>query len=91
MSTENDKDPKNKPWLNPADLPDGAKSESREESQEDSYFSEDTNELYDSIDDDSPEMLVQTLELQVAELRDRELKAQAELENFRRRILRDVD
>ncbi|RLS70258.1 MAG: nucleotide exchange factor GrpE, partial [Planctomycetota bacterium] len=36
-------------------------------------------------------MLVQTLELQVAELRDRELKAQAELENFRRRILRDVD
>ena len=91
MSTENNKDPKNKPWQDPADLADGAQGESRAESQEDSYFSEDSSDIYDSIDDDSPEMLVQTLELQVAELRDRELKAQAELENFRRRILRDVD
>jgi molecular chaperone GrpE len=91
MSTENDKDPKNNPWRDPADLADGTQGEAKGESQEDSYFSEDNDDIYDSIEDDSPEMLVQTLELQVAELRDRELKAQAELENFRRRILRDVD
>lgn len=41
--------------------------------------------------EDSPELLVQQLEQQVVELRDRELKAQAELENFRRRMLRDLD
>jgi molecular chaperone GrpE len=40
---------------------------------------------------ESPEQLVDALEHQIAELKDRELKAQAELENFRRRILRDVD
>lgn len=41
--------------------------------------------------DESPEQLVDALEQQVAELRGRELKAQAELENFRRRMLRDVE
>jgi molecular chaperone GrpE len=95
MSTNDDKEPKNKPWLDPGDPTDDdqgkSRQESQEESQEDSYFSEDSNDLYNSLSNDSPEMLVQILELQVAELRDRELKAQAELENFRRRILRDVD
>jgi molecular chaperone GrpE len=43
------------------------------------------------VDADSPEQMVDALEQQVAELRDRELKAQAELENFRRRMLRDVE
>jgi molecular chaperone GrpE len=43
------------------------------------------------LQEDSPELLVQQLEQQVVELRDRELKAQAELENFRRRMIRDVD
>jgi molecular chaperone GrpE len=41
--------------------------------------------------DESPEQLVDALEQQVVELRSRELKAQAELENFRRRMLRDVE
>lgn len=50
------------------------------------------NESMDSGNaEDSPEMLVQQLEQQVVELRDRELKAQAEVENFRRRMLRDLD
>jgi len=41
--------------------------------------------------DDSPEAVVELLEQQVADLRDRELKAQAELENFRKRLLRDTE
>lgn len=41
--------------------------------------------------DESPEQLVDALEQQVAQLRDRELKAQAELENFRRRMMRDLE
>ena len=41
--------------------------------------------------DESPEQLVDMLEQQVADLRDRELKAQAELENFRKRLLRDTE
>ncbi len=39
----------------------------------------------------SPEDTVAAMEQQLAELKDRELKAQAELENFRKRILRDTD
>ena len=56
----------------------------------DSYFADEDSSQNDSHDD-SPELLIQELEQQVVELRDRELKAQAELENFRRRMLRDVD
>lgn len=41
--------------------------------------------------EESPEQLVDALEQQVTELRQRELKAQAELENFRKRILRDTE
>lgn len=39
----------------------------------------------------SPEETVAAMEQQLAELKDRELKAQAELENFRKRILRDTE
>ncbi len=41
--------------------------------------------------DETPEQIVDLLEQQVAEFRERELKAQAELENFRKRILRDTE
>jgi molecular chaperone GrpE len=60
-----------------------------------------TNDPFDSVleqietsnqsGDESPEQLVDMLEQQVADLRDRELKAQAELENFRKRLLRDTE
>lgn len=45
----------------------------------------------DSMNTESPEQIVDLLEQQVAEFRDRELKAQAELENFRKRLLRDTE
>ncbi|MCY2985817.1 MAG: nucleotide exchange factor GrpE [Planctomycetota bacterium] len=45
----------------------------------------------DPLNADSPEQIVDLLEQQVAEFRDRELKAQAELENFRKRLLRDTE
>jgi len=48
--------------------------------------------LSDTLDADaSPEDTVAAMEQQLAELKDRELKAQAELENFRKRILRDTE
>ena len=40
---------------------------------------------------ESPEQVVDLLEQQVADLKERELKAQAELENFRKRLLRDTE
>ena len=40
---------------------------------------------------ESPEQLVDALEQQVVDLRQRELKAQAELENFRKRMLRETE
>ncbi len=40
---------------------------------------------------ESPEQVVDMLEQQMVELRDRELKAQAELENFRKRIYRETE
>ncbi|MFY8201508.1 MAG: nucleotide exchange factor GrpE [Pirellula staleyi] len=40
---------------------------------------------------ESPEQIVDLLEQQVSDLRERELKAQAELENFRKRLLRDTE
>ncbi len=45
----------------------------------------------DSLNNETPEQIVDLLEQQVAEFRDRELKAQAELENFRKRLLRDTE
>jgi len=48
--------------------------------------------LSDTLDGNaSPEDTVAAMEQQLAELKDRELKAQAELENFRKRILRDTE
>ncbi|XZE32086.1 nucleotide exchange factor GrpE [Pirellulaceae bacterium SH501] len=50
--------------------------------------------VVDQMDSDgaeSPEQIVDLLEQQVAQYRDRELKAQAELENFRKRLLRDTE
>ena len=48
-------------------------------------------EEIDSSGMESPEQIVDLLEQQVAKFRDRELKAQAELENFRKRLLRDTE
>ena len=45
----------------------------------------------ESLANETPEQIVDLLEQQVAEFRDRELKAQAELENFRKRLLRDTE
>lgn len=45
----------------------------------------------EALDQESPEQIVDMLEQQLADLRDRELKAQAELENFRKRLLRDTE
>lgn len=45
----------------------------------------------DDSDDQSPEQIVDLLEQQLSDLKERELKAQAELENFRKRILRDTE
>lgn len=53
-------------------------------SSNDSVFAE-------ALDQESPEQIVDMLEQQLADLRDRELKAQAELENFRKRLLRDTE
>ncbi len=46
---------------------------------------------HDAALSDTPEQVVDMLEQQMAELRDRELKAQAELENFRKRIYRETE
>ncbi len=45
----------------------------------------------DDSDDQSPEQIVDLLEQQLSDLKERELKAQAELENFRKRMLRDTE
>lgn len=58
----------------------------------DSIFESMENDSFDpSVDTESPEQVVDLLEQQVADLRERELKAQAELENFRKRLLRDTE
>ncbi len=46
---------------------------------------------HDAVYAESPEQVVDMLEQQMVELRDRELKAQAELENFRKRIYRETE
>jgi molecular chaperone GrpE len=56
--------------------------------------------VFESLENDSfegdaaletPEQIVDLLEQQLSDLKDRELKAQAELENFRKRLLRDTE
>jgi len=71
--------------------PDGSahRSESEREAN-DAVFSEHESTASDPTSE-TPEQLIDELEQQVVELRGRELKAQAELENFRRRITRDVE
>jgi molecular chaperone GrpE len=64
--------------------------EPSESSLNDSAF-ESMADSFESQDSESPEQLVDMLEQQVADLKDRELKAQAELENFRKRLLRDTE
>lgn len=67
----------------------GSGPEDRDALEQDAYFSDVEGRIEDG--EESPEALVQELEQQVADLRGRELKAQAELENFRRRMMRDVE
>jgi molecular chaperone GrpE len=78
-------------------------NESAKNSNQDESTSNDStasDSIFESIDGDSfnavngsesPEQIVDLLEQQVSDLRERELKAQAELENFRKRLLRDTD
>lgn len=69
--------------------PTGEHPESLEDNN-DAFFSEqgDAPEVNTS---ESPEQLVDALEQQVVDLRQRELKAQAELENFRKRMVRETE
>ncbi len=67
----------------------GSGPEDRDAVEQDAYFSDAEGRIEDC--EESPEALVEELEQQVADLRGRELKAQAELENFRRRMMRDVE
>jgi molecular chaperone GrpE len=90
MSTDNDKDKDMPSDSSDANSENTKNSPPGEDAWNDSYFSDDITKGQDPADD-SPELLIQELEEQVVELRGRELKAQAELENFRRRTLRDVD
>ncbi len=67
-----------------------------EPSRDDNYANAANDSIFESLENDSigtesPEQIVDLLEQQVAEFRDRELKAQAELENFRKRLLRDTE
>lgn len=91
MSTNKDNDKEFDPNAN--SQPGTESGDSQNVSDNDEAWNEfsevDSAEFHDQ--EESPEFLVQQLEQQVVELRDRELKAQAELENFRRRVLRDVD
>ncbi len=60
------------------------------EDANDAFFAEQGNPPTGNREE-SPEQLVDALEQQLTDLRQRELKAQAELENFRKRILRDTE
>jgi molecular chaperone GrpE len=69
-----------------------AEENALEPTANDSVFESLDNESFDpTVDIESPEQIVDMLEQQVADLRERELKAQAELENFRKRLLRDTE
>lgn len=75
--------------MNSTSNPSGENPEPIEDSN-DSFFAE-QGEFQTASGEESPEQLVDALEQQVVELRERELKAQAELENFRKRMLRDTE
>lgn len=62
-----------------------------ESSASDSIFETLESNVFYGAGDESPEQVVDLLEQQLADLKDRELKAQAELENFRKRLLRDTE
>lgn len=70
-------------------------SQEANQNRPDSEFQDDALEaVMDSVEDsgdESPEQIVDLLEQQLSDLKERELKAQAELENFRKRILRDTE
>jgi molecular chaperone GrpE len=70
-------------------------SQDPNQAKSDADSSEDALEaVMDQMDADTeetPEQIVDLLEQQVADLKERELKAQAELENFRKRLLRDTE
>jgi molecular chaperone GrpE len=70
-------------------------SEEANPNKQNSEFQDDALEaVMDSVEDsgdESPEQVIELLEQQLSELKERELKAQAELENFRKRILRDTE
>lgn len=51
----------------------------------------DQMENHEGSGNETPEEMVDLLEQQLSDLKERELKAQAELENFRKRILRDTE
>jgi len=69
------------------------KEEIVDELDGENVFTESVDAVFsDAMDGNpSPEDTVAAMEQQLAELKDRELKAQAELENFRKRILRDTE
>ena len=71
--------------------PNQKRNESSDSSANDSIFETLESNVFDSAGDESPEQVVDLLEQQLADLKDRELKAQAELENFRKRLLRDTE
>jgi molecular chaperone GrpE len=71
--------------------PNQKRNESSDSLANDSIFETLESNVFDSAGDESPEQVVDLLEQQLADLKDRELKAQAELENFRKRLLRDTE
>jgi molecular chaperone GrpE len=73
--------------------PDSNTTGERPDPQEDSndaFFAEQGGAPSDHPHE-SPEQLVDALEQQLIDLRQRELKAQAELENFRKRMIRETE
>jgi molecular chaperone GrpE len=67
-------------------------SNAADKSASDSIFESMEGSSFDSSGSaETPEQIVDLLEQQVADLKERELKAQAELENFRKRLLRDTE
>ena len=67
------------------------KNEKTFESDSELHNEVDLEAQHDAALAESPEQIVDMLEQQMVELRDRELKAQAELENFRKRIYRETE
>ncbi|MFO0013582.1 MAG: nucleotide exchange factor GrpE [Planctomycetota bacterium] len=75
--------------MNSASNPSGELPDSIEDANE-AFFAEQGGDRT-GRQEESPERLVDALEQQVVDLRQRELKAQAELENFRKRMVRETE